>query len=163
MGQGMARNILTKGWPLTVLAHRSRTAVEALVAEGAAEAPSARALAEASDVVVLCVTGSPEVSAVVEGPEGLAASGRPIKCVRSYTDDIRSTNVRHAARVRVRTGVMNDGTIVAQDIDVLFDGGAYAAGGLVPLAPYFFAADARAALPWSIAATLAALLAFGYV
>ncbi|MBI3565472.1 MAG: VIT1/CCC1 transporter family protein [Elusimicrobia bacterium] len=42
-------------------------------------------------------------------------------------------------------------------------GGAYAVGGLVPLAPYFFAADARAALPWSVAATLAALLAFGFV
>jgi len=42
-------------------------------------------------------------------------------------------------------------------------GGAYAIGGLIPLTPYFFATDARAALPWSIAATLAALLAFGYV
>lgn len=41
-------------------------------------------------------------------------------------------------------------------------GGAYVAGGLVPLTPYFFFADARAALPWSVAATGAALLAFGY-
>jgi VIT1/CCC1 family predicted Fe2+/Mn2+ transporter len=41
-------------------------------------------------------------------------------------------------------------------------GGAYVAGGLMPLAPYFFIPDARAALPWSVAATLAALLAFGY-
>jgi VIT1/CCC1 family predicted Fe2+/Mn2+ transporter len=41
-------------------------------------------------------------------------------------------------------------------------GGAYAAGGLVPLAPYFFAADARTALPWSAAATALALLAFGW-
>ena len=41
-------------------------------------------------------------------------------------------------------------------------GGAYVAGGLVPLTPYFFVAGARTALPWSIASTLAALLAFGY-
>lgn len=41
-------------------------------------------------------------------------------------------------------------------------GGAYVAGGLVPLAPYFFVGDARAALPWSVGTTLAALLAFGY-
>jgi CO/xanthine dehydrogenase Mo-binding subunit len=61
-----------------------------------------------------------------------AATGRPVKCVRSYTDDIRSTNVRHAARTRIRTGVMNDGTIVAQDVDVLFDGGAFAAGKVLP-------------------------------
>jgi 3-hydroxyisobutyrate dehydrogenase-like beta-hydroxyacid dehydrogenase len=91
MGQGMARNILTKGWPLTVLAHRSRTAVEALVAEGAREATSARALAEASDVVVLCVTGSPEVSAVIEGPDGLAASGRSIVIVDCSTSDPSQT------------------------------------------------------------------------
>ncbi len=91
MGQGMARNILTKGWPLTVLAHRSRIAVEALVAEGAREATSARALAEASDVVVLCVTGSPEVAAVVEGPEGLAASGRPIVVIDCSTSDPSQT------------------------------------------------------------------------
>jgi len=42
-------------------------------------------------------------------------------------------------------------------------GGAYVAGGLVPLAPYFFAGSAREALPWSAGTTLAALLAFGYV
>jgi len=91
MGQGMARNILTKGWPLTVLARRSRTAVEALVAEGAREATSARALAEASDVVVLCVTGSPEVSAVIEGPDGLAAGGRSIVIVDCSTSDPSQT------------------------------------------------------------------------
>ncbi len=42
-------------------------------------------------------------------------------------------------------------------------GGAYAAGGLVPILPYVFTADARAALPWSAAAALTALLAFGFV
>jgi 3-hydroxyisobutyrate dehydrogenase-like beta-hydroxyacid dehydrogenase len=99
MGQGMARNILTKGWPLTVLAHRSRTAVEALVAEGAGEAQSPRALAEMSDVVVLCVTGSPEVSAVVEGPEGLAAAGRPLVIIDCSTSDPSQT-LALAERVR---------------------------------------------------------------
>jgi VIT1/CCC1 family predicted Fe2+/Mn2+ transporter len=42
-------------------------------------------------------------------------------------------------------------------------GAAYVAGGLVPLAPYFFAGSATAALPASVAFTLLALLAFGYV
>jgi VIT1/CCC1 family predicted Fe2+/Mn2+ transporter len=41
-------------------------------------------------------------------------------------------------------------------------GGAYALGGLLPLAPYFFHADASRALPWSAAATLVSLLAFGW-
>lgn len=42
-------------------------------------------------------------------------------------------------------------------------GGAYVVGGLVPLTPYFFLADARAALPWSVGATAVALFVFGYV
>jgi predicted membrane protein (TIGR00267 family) len=41
--------------------------------------------------------------------------------------------------------------------------GAYIAGGLVPLAPYIFAHSASAALMWSIALTLIALLVFGFV
>jgi VIT1/CCC1 family predicted Fe2+/Mn2+ transporter len=42
-------------------------------------------------------------------------------------------------------------------------GGAYAAGGLVPLAPYFIMPTASAALPISIVVTLTTLLIFGYV
>ncbi|MGH6795443.1 MAG: VIT1/CCC1 transporter family protein, partial [Methylocella sp.] len=42
-------------------------------------------------------------------------------------------------------------------------GGAYVAGGLIPLAPYFLAETVSGALPVSIALTLAALLIFGGV
>ncbi len=67
MGHGMAHNILTKGYPLTVLAHRKREAVEELLAKGATEAPSPAALAESVDVIVLCLTASPQVEEVVQG------------------------------------------------------------------------------------------------
>ena len=63
MGHGMAKNIVDKGWPLTVLGHRRREAVDDLKRRGASEAVSALALAAESDVVVLCVTGSPQVEA----------------------------------------------------------------------------------------------------
>jgi len=42
-------------------------------------------------------------------------------------------------------------------------GGAYAAGGLVPLAPYMFTRDTTTALLWSIAVTLLALFVFGFI
>jgi VIT1/CCC1 family predicted Fe2+/Mn2+ transporter len=42
-------------------------------------------------------------------------------------------------------------------------GGAYAAGGLVPLAPYMFTRDTTTALLWSIAVTLLALFIFGFI
>ncbi|MFZ1963673.1 MAG: NAD(P)-dependent oxidoreductase [Roseiarcus sp.] len=85
MGHGMAKNIVEKGWPLTVLGHRRREAVEDLESRGAAEASSPRELALRSDVVVICVTGSPEVEAVVEGEDGLAAAGKPLLVIDCST------------------------------------------------------------------------------
>jgi 3-hydroxyisobutyrate dehydrogenase-like beta-hydroxyacid dehydrogenase len=67
MGHGMAHNILAKGHPLTVIAHRRREAVDDLVAKGAQEAATLAELAERSDVVVLCLTGSPQVEEAVAG------------------------------------------------------------------------------------------------
>ena len=74
MGSGMAANILAKGWPLTVWAHRNQEAALKLVSAGARQAATPRALAEGCDIVLICVTGSPQVEAVVKGPDGLAAA-----------------------------------------------------------------------------------------
>jgi CO/xanthine dehydrogenase Mo-binding subunit len=74
------------------------------------------------------------------------ATGRPVKAVTSYADELASVNVRHAARIRVRTAVDADGRLLAHAADLLFDGGAYAsakplphlglAGGVATLAAY---------------------------
>jgi 3-hydroxyisobutyrate dehydrogenase-like beta-hydroxyacid dehydrogenase len=77
MGHGMAKNLVTKGFPLTVRAHRNRTPVEDLVARGAAEVSSSADVARASDVVILCVTGAPQVEEIVLGKDGLASVARP--------------------------------------------------------------------------------------
>ena len=50
---------------------------------------------------------------------------RPVKLIYDRHEDMLATTKRHPARVRHRTGVRRDGTLVAQDIDVLMDGGAY--------------------------------------
>ena len=50
---------------------------------------------------------------------------RPIKMIYERSEDIRATTKRHPARVHHRTGVLRDGTLVAADIDVLLDGGAF--------------------------------------
>lgn len=59
------------------------------------------------------------------------ASGRPVKHVRRYADDMQGTCIRHASRTTVRAGVAG-GRIVALHLDVVFDGGAYAAAKPVP-------------------------------
>jgi 3-hydroxyisobutyrate dehydrogenase-like beta-hydroxyacid dehydrogenase len=76
MGHGMAKNIATKGFPLVVMGHRNREPVEHLVSLGAREAKTAREVAQASDIVHLCVTGSPQVEALVRGAHGLLAGAR---------------------------------------------------------------------------------------
>ncbi|NDV87593.1 NAD-binding protein [Aurantimonas aggregata] len=65
MGHGMAKNIVEAGYPLTVLAHRNREPVEDLKKRGAAEAGGVEELAAASDVIFLCLPGSPQVEATV--------------------------------------------------------------------------------------------------
>lgn len=101
MGAGMAANILKKGWPLTVLAHSKREAVDRLVAAGASEAKTARELAKASDIVVLCVTGSPQVEQAINGPDGLASAGKELMIVDCSTSDPAST-VRLMAELKDR-------------------------------------------------------------
>ena len=76
MGHGMAKNIVEKGFPLTVLGHRNRVPVDDLVKRGAKEAKTAAELAAKSDIVFLCVTGSAQVEALVRGPVGLKAGAR---------------------------------------------------------------------------------------
>jgi len=71
MGHGMARNIVEKGYPLTIVAHRNRKPIDDLVGRGAIEVKSAKELAERSSIVFLCVTGSREVEATVRGKTGL--------------------------------------------------------------------------------------------
>ena len=76
MGQGIAANIVAKGYGLTVMGRSNRAPIEDLLSRGATEATSLRQLAERSTIVFLCVTGSKEVETLVRGAGGLAASLR---------------------------------------------------------------------------------------
>jgi len=87
MGHGMAKNIIEAGYPLTIMGHRNRVPVEELIGRGAAEAKTPKELAEASDIVFLCVTGSDQVMAVIQGEHGLAAAGKKLIIVDCSTSD----------------------------------------------------------------------------
>jgi 3-hydroxyisobutyrate dehydrogenase-like beta-hydroxyacid dehydrogenase len=76
MGHGMARNLVGKGFPLTVRVHRNRKPAEDILAAGAKEAKTNAELARASDVVILCVTGSPQIEEIIYGDEGILGVAR---------------------------------------------------------------------------------------
>lgn len=84
MGQGMAKNIVEKGYPLTVIAHRNRVPVEDLVSRGAVETASLEDMARSCSIIFLCLTGSPEVaSAVAALKPGLAKGSVIVDCSTS--------------------------------------------------------------------------------
>lgn len=69
MGQGMARNLLQAGFDLTVW-NRTRSKMEPLVAAGARAASDPAGLARDCDIVITCVSDTPDVEAVVLGEKG---------------------------------------------------------------------------------------------
>ena len=102
MGHGMAKNLLAKGHALTLTVHRNRERVADLLAAGATESADAKALAAASDIVFLCVTGSPQVEAMLLGERGVlagAASGLiVVDCSTSEPDSTARLRERAAAQ-----------------------------------------------------------------
>jgi CO/xanthine dehydrogenase Mo-binding subunit len=60
------------------------------------------------------------------------ATGRPIKAVMTYLDELQATNSRHPAIIKLRTAVSADGTFLAHQSEAIIDGGAYAAGKVAP-------------------------------
>lgn len=54
------------------------------------------------------------------------ASDRPVKLVLSRMQDFEVQRSRHPARIWMKTGARHDGTIIARDVAITTDGGAYA-------------------------------------
>jgi 3-hydroxyisobutyrate dehydrogenase-like beta-hydroxyacid dehydrogenase len=98
MGHGMAANILRHGFPLCVMAHRKREAVNDLVRRGASEVETAEAMAARCDIVILCVPGAVEVEAIIAGSEGLASAARAGLTIVDCTTSEPSTLLRLAER-----------------------------------------------------------------
>lgn len=92
MGHGMAKNLLAKGQTLKLTFNQRRDTVADLVQSGAEVVANHAALAAASDIVFICVTGSPQVESVVLGETGLLAGAHAgLLIVDSSTSEPAST------------------------------------------------------------------------
>jgi len=71
--------------------------------------------------------GKEEYPSMIAGHAVLLAlkSGRPVKIIYDRTEDMVATTKRHPAIVKHRTAVTREGKLLAMDVDVLMDGGAY--------------------------------------
>lgn len=104
MGHGIGKNIVEKGYPLAVLAHRNRKPVEDLLSRGATEAKTPRELAGACDLVITCVTGSPQMEDSVFGGDGLLAGMRGGVIVADATTADPNSTARIAGAVEAKGG-----------------------------------------------------------
>ncbi|MEZ6188787.1 MAG: xanthine dehydrogenase family protein molybdopterin-binding subunit [Planctomycetota bacterium] len=72
--------------------------------------------------------GKEEYPSMIAAHAALLArrAGRPVKLVYERDEDVAATTKRHPARTKHRLGFNRDGALVAADVDVVIDGGAYA-------------------------------------
>ena len=97
MGHGMAKNLVDKGYALSIYARKPSDATADLQRRGAVLRTSATEVARNASVVFLCVTGSKDVEAIVRGPQGLKAGLAPGSVVVDCsTSDPVSTNALQA-------------------------------------------------------------------
>ncbi len=101
MGHGIASNILKHGYALSFLDHPGNQPVEDLVARGATARGTGAELAAQCDIVVLCVTGTPQVEDVLFRPDGVLAGLKPglivIDCSTATPDSTRAIAARVAS------------------------------------------------------------------
>ena len=104
MGHGIATNIQKHGHALAVLEHPGNQPLDALKAAGASTFARAGELAAAVDVLILCVTGSPQVEAVLTGEGGVLQGMRPGMVVIDCSTAIPASTERLAAAVAAAGG-----------------------------------------------------------
>lgn len=102
MGHGIAFNLVTKGFDVSLLAHPGNQPLDELTAAGARVYTSLAEMAEHATVVILCVTGAPEVEAVLAGESGLATKLRPGTCVVDCSTSLPQTTLHMAQLLEAR-------------------------------------------------------------
>lgn len=102
MGRAMVDCLQGAGYALTVLGNRDRSGVEQALARGATEAATARDLAMASDVVMICVGTSEQVEARIHGPDGVLAGTREGQVVIDFGTSLPASTLKIGAALAER-------------------------------------------------------------
>jgi len=71
IGLPMAKNVVTKGFPTTIVGHRRREPIEEMKSLGAVEVSTPKEVAEASDATIIMVQTDQQAEEVIFGANGL--------------------------------------------------------------------------------------------
>ena len=102
MGHGIGKNILAKGFSLSVMAHKNRVPIDSLVSLGAKEFASPAEIAKASDLVILCVTGTPQVEEAIYGAKGIGEALRDGLIIADCSTAEPTSTIKIAADLKAR-------------------------------------------------------------
>jgi len=102
MGHGIAKNIITKGRELHFLDQVGNQPTEDLVTLGAKPWHNAAEMASICDVLILCVTGTPQVEDVLVGTGGTLGALRPGSIVVDCSTAIPSSTRALAEKVQAK-------------------------------------------------------------
>ena len=102
MGHGIGKNIVSKGFALNVMAHRNRAPIESLMSMGAKECSSPAEIAKASDMVILCVTGTPQVEEAIYGAKGLNTALRDGLIIADCSTAEPASTIKIAADLKAK-------------------------------------------------------------
>lgn len=100
MGSGIAASLLRHAYPLRVLEHAGNQPLDALLAAGARTSQSAAELASQVDILILCVTGSPQVEAILFEKGGVLEGLKPGSTVIDCSTAIPSSTRKIAKAVQ---------------------------------------------------------------
>lgn len=104
MGHGIARNIQQSGWPIAFLNHPGNQPVDDLLGSGAVSFDTCSELAASCEVVITCVTGTPQVEDVLFREDGVLKGLRPGSVVIDCSTAIPESTKRIAAAVTAAGG-----------------------------------------------------------
>lgn len=109
MGHGIARNVLSRGgFALSFLEHPGNQPTDEIRGLGAQPCATPAEVAAASDVIILCVTGSPQIEAIVTGEHGLVGALKPGAVVVDCSTALPESTLRMAEAVQAAGGAYID-------------------------------------------------------
>jgi 3-hydroxyisobutyrate dehydrogenase-like beta-hydroxyacid dehydrogenase len=104
MGHGIALNVLKGGFSLVMMDHSGNQPTDDLTEMGAGHRDTPNAVAEEADLVILCLTGSAQVEAVLTGETGVISALKPGAIVVDCTTALPESTERMAALVAAAGG-----------------------------------------------------------
>ena len=108
MGAAMVGRLQDKGYPMVLMANRSRTNLEIALSRGATEVSSSREMAEASDIIMLCMDTSASVEGRMRGADGVIAGLKPGTVVIDFGTSLPSSTRALGEEVAAAGGAFLD-------------------------------------------------------